>query len=1355
VRFFTEGLESMATAQTIRGYELHERIGAGGFGEVYRAYQPSVGREVAIKVILPQFANEPDFIRRFDKEAQLVARLEHPHIVPLYDYWRDPDGAYLVMRWLRGGNLCASLETGPWPPDAAARLLDQIAGAITVAHRQGVVHRDVKPENIMLDEEGNAYLTDFGIAKDLLLATGTTAADAVPGSVAYVSPEQVQGRPITPQSDIYSLGLVMHEILTGEYPFAGLTPGEQLVRRLTEPLPSLQERRSDLPAALDVVVQRATDKDPVRRYPDALAFASAFREALATPVAPEVESRLRPPVFLGADAETQREEVPRPVFVARERELERLDEFLQMALRGEGRVVFVTGGPGRGKTALIDEFARRAMEAHPDLLVASGNSNAYSGVGDPYLPFRDIMGLLTGDVEARWTAGTITREHAWRLWAGLPLAAQALMNHGPHLIDVFFPGPALLSRATTAAPEGAPWLGQLRAYVERQRVSSTGLEQSHLFQQFTNVLYTLAEQRPLLLVLDDLQWADSASIGLLFHLGRRLKGGRILIACAYRPEEVALDRDGERHPLEKALAEFKRRFGDVWVDLGQVEEREGREFVDAFLESEPNRLGEGFRRALFQHTGGHPLFTIELLLGMQERGDLVQDKHGRWVAGPALDWETLPARVEGVIEERVGRLEEELRDTLSVASVEGEEFTAQAVARVQEISERQLLRALSQELEKRHRLVREHGELVVAHQRLSRYRFAHALFQQYLYNDLSAGERRMLHRQIAVVLEELYAGSTGEIAVQLTRHYGGAGDTERERHYARLAGERAAAGYANAEALRYLSRALDLTPKTDIAARCAILLVREKVHDLQAAREAQTQDLAALEALAEATDDERLRVEVGLRQAGYYTQVTWDYPTAIAAAQKAIRLAQAAQYVGGEAAGRFWWGRALLGQGDYDAARFQLEQGLALARAAGSRQVEADSLRNLGYVCLNQRDGSGARAHYEQALAIHREIGDRRGEWVALNNLAYDFAYQGDYFAAVAYMERSLHVSREIGDRLGEASVLNKFGDMSRGQGDYAEARPYLEQSVRVAREIGDRGMEALALYNLSVINLLLGNYANATTYSQQSLRICREIGNQGLESFALWHLSHALKSQGDYAKATIHLHQSLPTFRKFGNRLGEFVTLALLGLCLHYQGDDRVAQEYVQQALPIAWDYPDHDIQAHILTYLGHALADLGYHLTLHPELDKREAHERLAEAADVYQQALDIRRTLGRVKPTTEPLAGLALVSLAQGDLSQAQAQVEEILSYLEHGILDGTAEPFRVYLTCYRILRANQDSRAGEVLDTAHRLLQEQADTIEGEQLRRSFLENVAAHREIVEAWEEAQTPPQRNGLRNHSR
>ncbi|MCU0497005.1 MAG: protein kinase [Anaerolineae bacterium] len=267
--------------RVIKGYELRQLIGEGGFGAVYLAHQRLIGREVAVKIILPQYANQPDFIRRFETEAQLVARLEHPHIVPLYDYWREPSGAYLVMRYLRGGSLQDSLQKeGAWSVERVSEMLTQIAAALAVAHRQGVVHRDLKPENILMDENGNAYLSDFGIAKDLAGHESITQNNAIVGSPAYISPEQIRGETPTPQSDIYMFGTLIYEMLTGEHPFEGATSAALLYKHLSEALPDVKERKPETPPAINVVIQRATAKDPSTRYRDVLDLASDFRKAL-------------------------------------------------------------------------------------------------------------------------------------------------------------------------------------------------------------------------------------------------------------------------------------------------------------------------------------------------------------------------------------------------------------------------------------------------------------------------------------------------------------------------------------------------------------------------------------------------------------------------------------------------------------------------------------------------------------------------------------------------------------------------------------------------------------------------------------------------------------------------------------------------------------------------------------------------------------------------------------------------------------------------------------------------------------------------------------------------------------------
>lgn len=269
----------MEIKRSLKGYELREQIGTGSSGVVYRAYQTSVGREVAIKMILPQYANDPEFIRRFEVEAQLIARLEHPHIVPLIDYWRDPEGAYLVMRWLPL-NLRTAIKRAAWSPAATARLLEQLADSLAVAHRENVIHRDIKPENILLDEDQNAYLSDFSIARDLSLWANAENQD-YSTSPAYISPEQIQHEPLTPRTDIYALGIVIYELLTGVRATANATsPEEYLHWHLHTALSPVHSRYGHLPAALDEVLATATAKDPTHRYANVRRFAAAFRAAL-------------------------------------------------------------------------------------------------------------------------------------------------------------------------------------------------------------------------------------------------------------------------------------------------------------------------------------------------------------------------------------------------------------------------------------------------------------------------------------------------------------------------------------------------------------------------------------------------------------------------------------------------------------------------------------------------------------------------------------------------------------------------------------------------------------------------------------------------------------------------------------------------------------------------------------------------------------------------------------------------------------------------------------------------------------------------------------------------------------------
>jgi predicted ATPase len=496
------------------------------------------------------------------------------------------------------------------------------------------------------------------------------------------------------------------------------------------------------------------------------------------------------------------------VFVGRQGELAELNGYLEKALAGHGQVCFVTGEAGAGKTALVRQFVQQALAAEPELVVAVGSCNAQTGIGDPYLPFREALAMLTGDGAAQQSAHKVVPENDNRLRTVLVRSLQVLVEIAPDLIGVLVPGGKLLAVMGKAAATKAGWMDQLERLARKP--AAQAVDQSHILEQYTAFLERLSAKTPLILFLDDLQWADGASLGLLFHLGRRIETSRILVLGAYRPNDVALGRDGERHPLEPVVHELTRYYGDVTVDLDAIPEAVGRQFVDALLDVEGNALGESFRQSLFHQTGGHALFTVELLQAMQERGDLARDGQGRWTEGPSLDWSALPARVEGVIAERIARLSEELKQMLMVGSVEGEQFAAEVVARVQAMSEQKAIRELSNELQKQHRLISAQGLVQLGFVQLSLYRFVHNLFQKYLYNSMGRAERAYLHRDMGEAIEALFADQTEEVAAQLARHFEEGGIHAKAAAYRLQAGNRAHRMSAHQEAAAHLTRGLEL-----------------------------------------------------------------------------------------------------------------------------------------------------------------------------------------------------------------------------------------------------------------------------------------------------------------------------------------------------------------------------------------------------------------------------------------------------------------------------------------------------------------------------------------------------------------
>jgi predicted ATPase len=623
--------------------------------------------------------------------------------------------------------------------------------------------------------------------------------------------------------------------------------------------------------------------------------------------------------------------------VGREPEVSWLHAALHQALEGRTQIRLISGSAGAGKSTLIEAFSAEAQTANEKLVVVGAQCDAHTGPSDPYLPFLSLLEQLTtahhADEARRETAGLW---NAARLQNVAKLSAEVLVQYAPELVGTLIPGSSAVVTALRFAAKQAGWLDKLRA-VEKQASPSqvtnqSATDQAQIVQQYWAAISALARHHPMVIVLDDLHWIDNASCDLLFNLAVRAKDAPILIIGLYRPHEVALGRGGERHPLATVISETKRIHGNVLLELDHLGEQRERSFTTSLLNREPHRLSTEFVETFYHVTGGQALFSVELLRTLKERGNLIKDTDGAWITASTLDWSTLPARVEGVIEERIARLANELRELLTLASVEGDTFTVQVLAGIQKQEERVLLKVLSGDLEKRHRLVAESNVERVGRNWVAHYLFSHVLFQQYLYKELGRRERMLLHGEVGDQLEEIYKGQTERISLQLARHFRAAGNETKAIQYL-------------AESSRRAIRA------------CAY-------------QEGQMQLEQALELLLELPDDEQrreteLELLVDLSNCLKSTR-GWNAPEVVAiysrARQLCRRLTKPTPHLAPVLFGM--WAIRLLNL-DFCQARELAEESAKLAQSLGDRSIELQARVSLANTCFWAGDFSATKLHLE------------------------------------------------------------------------------------------------------------------------------------------------------------------------------------------------------------------------------------------------------------------------------------------------------------------------------------------------------------------------------------------------------
>jgi serine/threonine protein kinase/tetratricopeptide (TPR) repeat protein len=767
-------------------YRVVEKIGSGGMGEVFKAEDTKLGRTVALKVLPTKANDDANAKRRFLKEAQAASALNHPNIVTIHGI-EEADGVdFIVMEFIEGQTLKQMIEgQGALP---LANLIDigiQVAEALGAAHEIGLIHRDVKAANIIVTTRGRAKVLDFGLAKIVrTIADGVdaeaptlmnlTGEGTVLGTAFYMSPEQTRGEALDARSDIFSLGSVLYEAATRSLPFTGPSIlGVMHAIAATDPAPPSRVR-PELPREFDLIVERALAKDKEKRY----ASVDEMGEALRNLRASLTGQWAGVPIIYDKDLI----ESPANAFVGRAPELKKLEEFLEQAIAGTGRVVFITGEPGIGKTSLSDEFLRRARSRYPGVLISRGRCVEQYGTGEAYLPFLDAVGALL-DGPGRERLASVMRTCAPTWCTQLPAAF-----------------------TSTGA-------------LERLQQETIGATKDRMMREMGDALSSFATITPVVLLLEDLHWADPSSVDLLRHLCQRITNQRLLIAGTFRPEDI----ERTNHPLKSYKAEMQSHRLCEEVALTSLARDHIAEYLNATFT--PNDFPPEFASLIHDKTEGHPLFATNLLQYLSEHGDIGRtNAHWSLIRPLAeLDLEA-PESVRSMISKKIDALEAEERRTLQYASVEGTEFLSTVVASLLGVDEVDLEERLA-DLQRIHRLIETSGEEELPDGSLAtRYRFSHALYQNFLYGDLVAKRRVMLHRQAGEQLIKHYGKRSAHLASQLALHFERGRDFARAIEYLIQAGDNATKLYANAEAADHYTRALSLVDRLPEEARTDALV---------------------------------------------------------------------------------------------------------------------------------------------------------------------------------------------------------------------------------------------------------------------------------------------------------------------------------------------------------------------------------------------------------------------------------------------------------------------------------------------------------------------------------------------------
>ena len=1073
---------------------------SGGMGTVYKAFDSVLHRHAAIKIMHPHLLENPKNQERFVQEARAAARLNHPNIVTIYEIGETENDRFIVMEYIDGPTLSIFLNDRNQPPvELAINLMIQVLNALEFAHQRNILHRDIKPDNILLANE-TAKILDFGIAK-ILSNRAFTAANDVLGSVEFMAPEQMTGEGVDRRSDIYSAGVMFYQLLTRVLPFSGETPVAVLYKQLNESPLKPSQHNPDISPELDRIILKALAPKDER-----WSTAQEFSDVLQTLLAPQQPKDASVSASTGsaegekislAQEEFEEKEAFGQAFVGRKEEFQKLKHVARQAFLGAGQTAIINGEAGVGKTTLVDQLSKFASEQNAFVLYSAC---LYQEGMDAFMPFIDTLKDFFSNQSHQLDPDQ--RQQLKKLVA----------EKVPLLLE-------FAERFSTTFENKVEMEARAVSLDEAVANANNPLEGVFL------LISLISTMRPLVLIVDDMHWSDESSLRLFHYLSRNIGDSRILLIGVCRSNRYDLIQDGKPTKVVELLSRMRREnlFSDI--NLQRFSLTECKELIDGMLGQ--CNFTEHFYEQIHNETKGNPFFLIETLRLLKDN-DIIFLNDEQWEHQRGDIKLDIPHRVEDVFIRQLNDLDKYEREILQVASVIGHAFDASILASVLEekkLTVLKLLQRLEQDL-----------QIVISTE--TGFRFEHPMLRELLYTEIPFALRREYHLMIAEEYGQIYQSEFGSYIGEVAQHFRQGEDYQRAIPLLYKSAKRVFKLAAFEEALQIFLDLKETIRKSgqDEWLEIPMSNIHLKVGICHEELEQFEQALAAYQLLMETSrgKGEHDREVEAYRRTGRVQEKLGNCDAALEDYQNGLKIAEKYGLKGKRSDLLNHIGLTHLRMGQFDLALTIFEEAIKVSDCDKKQSDIAQACTNKGIVENIQMRHEEALQSFEAALKLN---GDREdGAFLARVNhhigetylaqkkfseahAAFDASHQHlqsekvpglkalnlvrvselhaekeEYSHALKLIEEAQKLVKKEKDDAGLAEVYHQFGNIYAELDEHKKAEHYLEQSIRLNE--GKDNAEGVARSCVSYGYFLekTGRIQDATTYFRRAWEILNDL---------------------------------------------------------------------------------------------------------------------------------------------------------------------------------------------------------------------------------------------------------------------